>query len=572
MKQITFPFSAIVGQDDFKLCLVLNLIDRSIGGVLALGDKGTGKTTTVRAMSQLMQPIAPDFRLVNLPIGASEDRVLGSVDLEKLVNDKTQVLQQGLLAQANQGILYIDEVNLLSDYLIDILLDAAATGGYYLEREGLSAWQESRFALVGTMNPEEGELRPQLLDRFGLSVEVRTPQDLEIRKAILRHRLAFDQDPEAFQARFAPEEQKIQTRIGKAQKALPTIDIPEVCYDWVARTCKAHEVEGLRADILLLKTAKAYAAWQGDNLVTEAHLQAIAHFVLAHRSKNPNPPDLPPSTPPEDSQPPNSNEQEPQNSPEHNGNSETQTDKGNEQTQVFGQTNTNQTMKLQAQQKPQTSRQGLKLPKVNVLKNAQNHTSTGVDVYQTVRYYTLQNRLKLVPPRQEAKTKLWVYFLIDSSGSMARKKQISYAKGIIAQTLEAHRGQSIRFASVALVQGQARLCHSLTQHPKDLLASLEQLPTGGKTNLVAGFQQIYQLMQNSRTNAQIQQQLYIFTDGRINCGNQTQGTPVAQAIQYYRTFLKPIDYTLVIDTESSFIKLGKAKTLAEQLESNYQVL
>ena len=569
MKHNTFPFSAIVGQDDFKLCLILNLIDRSIGGVLALGDKGTGKTTTVRAISHLMQPIAPDFRLVNLPIGASEDRVLGSVDLEKLVNDKTQVLQKGLLTQAHQGILYIDEVNLLSDYLIDILLDAAATGGYYLEREGLSSWQESQFALIGTMNPEEGELRPQLLDRFGLSVQVTTPQNLEIRKTILRHRLAFDQNPEAFQTHFANEEQLLQKRILQAKQALPNIEIPEACYDWATRTCQMHQVEGLRADILLLKTAKAYAAWQGDTIVSEEHLQTIAPFVLGHRSKNPNPP----NTPPESNQEPSSNDPEGQNNssntPNHN---QTPTSAGNDQTQIFGQADTTQAVKLHLPKKSPASRQGLKLPKVNTLPAAQSQTSTGVDAYQTLRHYTLQGQFKLIPPRKEAKAKLWVYFLIDSSGSMARKKQISYAKGIIAQTLGNYQGQRIRFAAVALVQGQARLCHSLTQHPASLLSSLEQLPTGGKTNLVAGFQQVHQLMQNNRPSTQIQQQLYIFTDGRINQGNPSPLSPTTQAIQYYRTFLKPIYYTLVIDTESSFIKLGKARALANQLRSDYQVL
>lgn len=570
-----FPFSAIVGQDDFKLCLILNLIDRSIGGVLALGDKGTGKTTTVRAISHLMPPIAPDFRLINLPIGASEDRVLGSIDLEKLVNDKSQVLQKGLLAQAHQGMLYIDEVNLLSDYLIDILLDAAATGGYYLEREGLSSWQASQFALVGTMNPEEGELRPQLLDRFGLSVEVTTPQDLEIRKMILRHRLAFDQDPVAFQSRFAPEEQALQARITQARQALPNIEIPEACYDWATRTCQAHQVEGLRADILLLKTAQAYAAWQGDGVVSEVHLKTIAPFVLRHRSKNPNPPDIPPNSSSEDNQEPQPDQSPGQNHSSTQDEMQSGTDNDqtrNDQTELFGKTSTDTTMTLQLPKKPQASRQGLKLPKVNALRTPHSQTSTGVDVYHTLRHYTMQGRFKLIPPRQEAKTKVWVYFLIDSSGSMARKKQISKTKGIIAQTLEAYRGQSIRFAAVALLQGQAKVCYPLTQHPEALLASLEQLPTGGKTNLMAGFQQVHQLMQGNRSNAQTQQQLYIFTDGRINCGQNARQSPTQQAIQYHRTFLNALHYTLVIDTESSFIKLGKAKNLASQLGSDYQVL
>ncbi len=190
----TFPYAAIVGQNNFKLALELSLVDRSIGGVLVSGDKGTGKTTTVRSLSALMRE-GNGFPFINLPVGASEDRVLGTVDIEKLINEKRQVLQRGLLAQANGGILYIDEVNLLPDYLTDILLDAAATGGYHLERDGLSAWQESRFSLVGTMNPEEGALRPQLLDRFGLGVDVKTPHDVAERVQIARRRIAFDSDP-----------------------------------------------------------------------------------------------------------------------------------------------------------------------------------------------------------------------------------------------------------------------------------------------------------------------------------------------------------------------------------------
>lgn len=565
-----FPFSAIAGQDNFKLCLILNLIDPSIGGVLALGDKGTGKTTTVRALHPLMQPIAPDFNFVNLPIGASEDRVLGTVDLEKLINEKKQVLQKGLLAQAHQGVLYIDEVNLLGDYLIDILLDAATTGGYHLEREGFSLWQQSRFALVGTMNPEEGELRPQLLDRFGLSVRIATPQALETRKVIIRRRIAFDQNPEAFVAAFAEQERATHQRIGKARQKLANMVLPEEIYDLAARKCLTHKVEGMRADILLIKTALAYAAWQGEETVTPVHLDTIAPFVLGHRSKNPQPP--------EDNNNNNNNnggnkDNLPENTPETSNESPATT--LGAATRVFDKTNDARSIKIAAKKAPAIARKGLRLPKAEQATPGHSQSTNkqaGIDISKTVKNYSIKDNFELIRQRRQAKTRLCVYFLIDSSGSMARKKQISHAKGLISQTLETHKGKRIRFAAVSLTQGSANICHPLTDTPPALLESLEKLPTGGKTNLEAGFEQIHQLMPKNQASRQMHQQLYIFTDGRINCSNQPDKNPLTQAVHYHATFLKSLTYTQVIDTESSFIKLGKAKVLAEQLGGRYETL
>lgn len=574
MKTTTFPFAAIAAQDDFKLCLLLNLIAPDIGGVLALGDKGTGKTTTVRAIPELMQGVAPDFRLINLPVGASEDRVLGSVDLEKLVNEKRQVVQKGLLAQAHQGLLYIDEVNLLNDYLIDILLDAAATGGYHLEREGLSAWQESRFVLVGTMNPEEGELRPQLLDRFGLSVQVNTPQELETRKTITQHRLAFDQNPLVFRQRFAEAEQALQSRIIRAKQALPTIQVPEGIYDLVAKQCLAHQVEGLRADILLIKTAQAYAAWQGAQAVTEAHVRTIAPFVLAHRAKNPNPPDEPNGEnnphPQDNSSARNTLSQEDPTSAPSSFEGASQ-----QNTQVFDKEQLLQSLPLTPKNSsPSPTRKGLNIPRnqQSALHASMSNTQAGVAVFKTIRHYTLKGTFKLIPPQKESKSQLWVYFLVDSSGSMTRKKQIAYTKGLIHQTLATHQGKRIRFAAVSLLKGQAEICHPLTDQPQQLLRALDQLPTGGKTNLMAGFEQVHQLMRKHKADKHHQQQLYIFTDGRINSAFRSHPSPLQQAVGYYQTFLKPLHYTLVVDTESGFIKLGKAKNLADQLGSDYQAL
>lgn len=277
-----FPFTAISAQEDFKLALVLCMIDPTLGGVLAFGDKGTGKTTTVRALTNLL----PDFPFVNLPIGATEDRVLGTIKLETLINEKRTEIHKGLLATANHGVLYIDEVNLLNDYLMDVLLDAASSGGYYLERDHISQWLESKFCLVGTMNPEEGELRPQLLDRFGLSVTIKTPMDKEVRMEIVNRRLQFDADPVAFCALFQEQETLLSQRIIKAKTKLQHIILSSVLHESITDTCIQYQVEGLRADILLMKAARAHAAWHDKKEADSDDVHRVMSFVLSHRSKN----------------------------------------------------------------------------------------------------------------------------------------------------------------------------------------------------------------------------------------------------------------------------------------------
>jgi magnesium chelatase subunit I len=285
IKTIPFPFTAICAQEDFKLALILCMIDPSLGGVLALGDKGTGKTTTVRGLSSLMKKTNADFPFVNLPIGAKEDRVLGTLKLDVLINEKRTEVQKGLLAAANHGVLYIDEVNLLNDYLMDVLLDAASGGGYYLERDTISHWLESRFCLVGTMNPEEGDLRPQLLDRFGLSVHVKTPMERAVRMEIVKRRLAFDEDPDLFVNQYEEQECALASQIQSAKKNLFGFKLPSAIQEEITDVCIQYQVEGLRADILLIKAARTHAAFNGKNEVHSEDIHRVMPFVLSHRSK-----------------------------------------------------------------------------------------------------------------------------------------------------------------------------------------------------------------------------------------------------------------------------------------------
>jgi magnesium chelatase subunit I len=294
----SFPFSAIVGQDEMKRALMLAAVDARIGGVMVFGDRGTGKSTAVRALAALLPPIAASLAgyqdgsvrkgtvpvpFVDLPLGATEDRVVGSLDLERALGSGIKAFEPGLLARANGGFLYIDEVNLLEDHIVDLLLDVAASGENVVEREGLSVRHPARFVLVGSGNPEEGELRPQLLDRFGLSVEVRTPQDLAQRVEILKRCDAFEREPEAFVERWRREERKALRMIARGRAALAEVAVPDSVLAFASRLCMAVGADGLRGELTLMRSARALAALEGAAAATCDHIRAVAPLALRHR-------------------------------------------------------------------------------------------------------------------------------------------------------------------------------------------------------------------------------------------------------------------------------------------------
>jgi magnesium chelatase subunit I len=308
-----FPFTALVGQGEMKLALVLAAIDPRIGGVLALGDRGTGKSTIVRGLAALLPPVSAvkdcpyhcdpasnrsqcpagcaktratvtlPVPVVDLPLGATEDRVVGALDLEKALTRGEKAFEPGLLARANRGFLYIDEVNLLDDHLVDLLIDVAASGENVVEREGLSVRHPARFVLIGSGNPEEGELRPQLLDRFGLAVEVTTPSAIAERVEIVRRRDAFEQQPQVFAAKWEAEQGKLRSAIVAARKELPNIDVPEDALEDAARLCVALKTDGVRGELTIIRACRALAAYEGAPAVTRAHIRQLAAPALRHR-------------------------------------------------------------------------------------------------------------------------------------------------------------------------------------------------------------------------------------------------------------------------------------------------
>lgn len=317
-KRRVFPFAAVIGQAEMKLALLLNVIDPRIGGVMIMGDRGTGKSTTIRALADLLPAITvvqgdpynsspndPDLQsteirqkidqgenpptekaqvpMVDLPLGATEDRLCGTIDIEKALSEGVRAFEPGLLAKANRGLLYVDEVNLLDDHLVDVLLDSAASGWNTVEREGVSIRHPARFVLIGSGNPEEGELRPQLLDRFGMSVEVRTVREPELRVQVVDQRTSFDNDPEAFTASIQKSQEVLQEKVIAAQEILSKVEIDEDLRLKISAVCGELDVDGLRGDIVTNRSAKALAAFEARSEVTEEDIARVISCSLRHR-------------------------------------------------------------------------------------------------------------------------------------------------------------------------------------------------------------------------------------------------------------------------------------------------
>jgi magnesium chelatase subunit I len=276
-----FPFAALIAQAPLQQALLLAAVDPALGGVLVTGPRGTAKSTTARALAELL----PEGRMITLPLGASEEQLIGTLDLEAALRDGGVRFSPGLLSKAHQGVLYVDEVNLLPNPLVDQLLDVAGSGVNVIERDGISYRHEARFVLIGTMNPEEGELRPQLLDRFGLAVQLENCFDASVRRDIVKARLAFDRNPEGFRSRYTDAQDALSRRISDARTALNGLELTDAVHAHVSELCIAAQVDGLRADLVMLRAARALAAFEAADAVSTRHVERVAESVLMHRRK-----------------------------------------------------------------------------------------------------------------------------------------------------------------------------------------------------------------------------------------------------------------------------------------------
>ncbi|MGW1911361.1 putative cobaltochelatase [Streptomyces sp. NPDC002076] len=634
-----FPFTAVVGQDDLRLALLLNAVSPAVGGVLVRGEKGTAKSTAVRALSALLpevavvagcrfscDPAAPDpscpdgphepgagaqrpSRMVELPVGASEDRLVGALDIERALAEGVKAFEPGLLADAHRGILYVDEVNLLHDHLVDLLLDAAAMGASYVEREGVSVRHASKFLLVGTMNPEEGELRPQLLDRFGLTVEVAASREPDQRVEVVRRRLAYDDDPAAFAARWAKEEAAVRQRIVTARKLLPQVRLGDGALRQIAATCAAFEVDGMRADIVMARTATALAAWAGRTDVLAEDVRQAALLALPHRRRR-NPFDAPgldedkldetleqfggsEDEDPDDDPGPDGpggggGQPAPESGPQGDGGSAAQPEAGEggqpqasggqEQSPVraaepfrtkvlsvpgIGEGAAGRRSRARTEHGRTT---GARRPRGVLSKLHLTATVQAAAPHQRARGRSgpglVIRRDDLRQATREGREGNLVLFVVDASGSMAARQRMGAVKGaVLSLLLDAYQRRD-KVGLVTFRGASADVALPPTSSVDAAAARLERLPTGGRTPLAAGLLKAHEVLRVERLRDPARRALVVLvTDGRATGGPE----PVALAGRAARLFAAEGVASVVVDCESGPVRLGLAGQLAGEL-------
>ncbi len=621
-----YPFTAVVGLDDLRLALVVNAVSPAVGGVLVRGEKGTAKSTVVRALAALLPPVdvvegcrfacapgAPDpdcpdtsrhgaptrrpARLVELPVGASEDRLVGSLDLERALTTGVSAYEPGLLAAAHRGVLYVDEVNLLHDHLVDLLLDAAALGRSYVEREGVSVQHAARFLLVGTMNPEEGELRPQLLDRFGLTVEVTATRDPLERAEVVRRRLAYEADPDGFAQRFAASDAELAASIAAARERLSTVVLGDRALREVTTVCAAFDVDGLRADLVTAKAAVALAAWAGRKEVSTEDVRTAARLALPHRRRR-TPFEAPgldeqqlddalgsvPPAPrddghgPDDDGPQGGGAPEPQRTEDSAGEGEEQ------QAAPAG-------ARAGAEQSPAAAGPtfapvALSVPGVNRRAGAAGRRSrseggSGRLTGERLPAGRLQSlhlaaTLRAAAPHQvrrgraaagvvvrptdlreavrEGREGNLVLFVVDASGSMAARSRMSAVKGAVLSLLTDAYQRRDKVALVSFRGTAADLVLPPTTSVEAAAARLQSLPTGGRTPLSAGLLRAAEVLRVEQVRDRARRALVVVvTDGRHTSGP----APELAAAHLARSGAACV----VVDCESGPVRLGLAQEL-----------
>lgn len=608
-----YPFSAVAGQQSVKNALIYNLIEPRIGGVLLCGEKGTAKSTIVRGLAELT-----DQKVVDLPLSVTEDRLVGAIDFERAVRDGVRAFSGGLLQRAHENILYVDEVNLLPDGIVSTLICAAASGENIVEREGVSFRHDCRFALIGTMNPEEGKLRPQFLDRFGLYVDVSGEQDVDLRAEIIRRRLEYERDSVAFCEKWREESERLRERILKAREKVKHVETDQSVRSLAARYAAQADAEGNRCEVTLVRAAAAVAAWNGRDYVNTDDLKEAAKYVLPHRRRSDSTAQDEP-LPPERNHAQDEGESDPETCEDHSARDEgeetcAEPPRFEEQDDCDGEeieTSPPQSDGATAPEDHVIEGEDVSLlslmpvlPRDRVFRQGsgrRSKTKSGANkgryasftAYPTPRQHdlALDATLRAAAPYQSGRDHsecavaltnedlrfkvredhvgATIVFVVDASGSMGAQKRMKAAKEAILSMLMDSYQKRDRIGLVAFRRNDAQTLLHITASVDLAQKKLQQLPTGGRTPLAAGVFQAWQMLKARKLkDPEMLPMLVLVTDGRANRGLWTDD-PVADAMKAAELVRRESIHAVVVDTEKDFISLHIAQKIADAMDASY---
>ncbi|MCQ4365204.1 magnesium chelatase subunit D family protein [Mycobacterium gordonae] len=589
-----YPFSAIVGHDQLRLALLLCAVRPEIGGALIRGEKGTAKSTAVRGLAALLSAATDSggAGLVEMPLGATEDRVVGSLDLQRVLRDGEHAFSPGLLARAHGGVLYVDEVNLLHDHLVDILLDAAAMGRVHIERDGISHTHEARFVLIGTMNPEEGELRPQLLDRFGLTVDVQASRDVEVRVEVIRQRMAYEADPDGFALKYADADAELARRIAAARAIVDDVVLPDNELRRIAALCAAFDVDGMRADLVVARTAAAHAAWRGALTVEELDIRVAAELALPHRRRR-DPFDdhgierdqldealarageqaQGQPEPDPDPDPPGGGDSAQDLAPEHNSNQATAPAPSKPSappSKVF-RTRALTVPGVGEGAPGRRSRARNAAGSVIAAADPADPGAHGLHLFATL-LTAAEDTDRAGPLRlrsghlrravREGREGNLVIFVVDASGSMAARDRMAAVTGATMSLLRDAYQRRDKVAVITFRQQDARILLPPTSSAHIAGRRLSRFDTGGKTPLAEGLLAARGLVIREKVRDRARRPLVVvLTDGRATAGLDPLGRSRIAAARLVAEGAAAV----VVDCETSYVRLGLAGQLARQL-------